>query len=377
MLSVAVQHRLGEFTLDAGFDSEAGLTALFGRSGAGKTTLVNAIAGLIRPTRGRIVLYGEVLTDTERRVFVPAHRRRIGYVFQEGRLFPHLNVRQNLVYGRWFAPRRGAVAGEVDHVINLLGLGALLARRPANLSGGEKQRVAIGRALLARPRLLVMDEPLASLDEARKSEILPYIERLRDDTGTPIVYVSHSIPEVTRLATTMVLVSDGRVVATGPTASVMGRLDLFPLTGRAEAGALLNTRVAEHDLTFGLTTLRAAAGDLRVPRLDLPLGSALRVRIRARDVMIALSPPEGLSALNVLPGTVAELGRGEGPILDLRLDCAGEALIARLTRRSIERLGLAPGKPVYAVIKSIAFDHQAFAGTAPPQPGADADTSHG
>ena len=381
MLTVAVRHRLGDFALDAAFDSETGLTALFGRSGAGKTTLVNAIAGLIRPARGRVALDGETLTDTERHVFVPAHHRRIGYVFQEGRLFPHLNVRQNLLYGRWFAPRghsgRGAGRSEIDHVIDLLGLGALLARRPANLSGGEKQRVAIGRALLARPRLLVMDEPLASLDEARKGEILPYIERLRDDTGIPIVYVSHSIPEVTRLATTMVLLSEGRVVAIGPTAAVMGRLDLFPLTGRAEAGALLNTRVAEHDLSFGLTTLRAAAGNLRVPRLDLPLGAALRVRIRARDVMIALSPPEGLSALNVLPGIVAEIGQGEGPILDLRLDCAGEALIARLTRRSIERLGLTPGKPVYAVIKSIAFDHQAFAGAAPAQPGADADTSHG
>jgi len=377
MLSVAVAHRLGGFTLDAAFDSAGGLTALFGRSGAGKTTLVNAIAGLFRPQHGLVVLDGERLTDTERRIFVPAHRRRIGYVFQEGRLFPHLNVRQNLLYGRWFAPRRDSGSGEVDHVIDLLGLASLLVRRPANLSGGEKQRVAIGRALLARPRLLVMDEPLASLDEARKGEILPYIERLRDGTGIPIVYVSHSIPEVTRLATTMVLMSDGHVVATGPTATVMSRLDLFPLTGRAEAGALLHTRVAEHDLTFGLTTLRAAAGTLRVPRLDLPLGATLRVRIRARDVMIALSPPEGLSALNVLPGIVAELGRGDGPILDLRLDCAGEALIARLTRRSIERLGLAPGKQVYAVIKSIAFDHQAFAGTAPAPPGADADTSHG
>ena len=377
MLSVAVEHRLGDFTLDAAFDSEAGLTALFGRSGAGKTTLVNAVAGLIRPARGHIVLDGKTLTDTKRGVFVPTHRRHIGYVFQEGRLFPHLNVRQNLLYGRWFAPRAGSSASEIDHVVDLLGLRHLLSRRPGNLSGGEKQRVAIGRALLARPRLLVMDEPLASLDEARKGEILPYIERLRDDTGVPIVYVSHSIPEVTRLATTMVLMSEGRVVATGPTAAVMGRLDLFPLTGRAEAGALLNTRVAEHDLTFGLTTLRAAAGDLRVPRLDLPLGATLRVRIRARDVMIALLPPEGLSALNVLPGTVAELGQGDGPILDLRLDCAGEALIARLTRRSIERLGLEPGKPVYAVIKSIAFDHQAFAGATPAQPGADADTQHG
>ena len=157
----------------------------------------------------------------------------------------------------------------------------------------------------------------------------------------------------------------------------MGRLDLFPLTGRAEAGAILATRVAGHDAAFGLTTLRAAAGELRVPHLDLPVGAALRVRIRARDVMIALQPPEGLSALNVLPGTVAEIGRADGPIVEMRLDCAGEALVARLTRRSVETLGLAPGRPVYAVIKSIAFDHHAFAGTAPPSPGADAETRHG
>src|SRR5205085_6864512 len=180
MLSVAVAHRLGDFRLNAAFDSEGGLTALFGRSGAGKTSLVNAIAGLIRPERGRICLDDVVLTDTERGIFVPARRRRIGYVFQEGRLFPHLTVRQNLLYGRWFAPRSGD-PGDIDHVIALLGIGALLHRRPANLSGGEKQRVAIGRALFAHPRLLVMDEPLASLDEARKAEILPYIERLRDE----------------------------------------------------------------------------------------------------------------------------------------------------------------------------------------------------
>src|SRR5688500_4462986 len=172
MLSVAVRHRFGAFQLDAAFDSPGGLTALFGRSGAGKTSLINAIAGLYRPERGRIVVDGEVLTDTERGVFVPARRRRIGYVFQEGRLFPHLTVRQNLLYGRWFAAEK-AGSGEVDHVIALLGIDALLQRRPAHLSGGEKQRVAIGRALLTRPRLLVMDEPLASLDEARKTEILP------------------------------------------------------------------------------------------------------------------------------------------------------------------------------------------------------------
>ena len=373
MLSVSVTHRFGEFLLDAAFDSVGGLTALFGRSGAGKTSLINAIAGLFRPERGHIVLDGEALTDTARGVFVPARRRRIGYVFQEGRLFPHLTVRQNLLYGRWFAPKGGR-AGEVEHVIDLLGIGALLGRHPGNLSGGEKQRVAIGRALLARPRLLVMDEPLAALDEARRTEILPYIERLRDEAGVPIVYVSHAVAEVARLATTLVLMSEGRVAAVGPTASILGRIDLFPLTGRAEAGAILMTRVAGHEPQFGLTVLQTAAGELRVPRLDLPLGAALRVRIRARDVMIALSPPEALSALNVLPGTVAEIGANDGPIVEMRLDCAGEPLVARLTRRSVETLCLAPGRPVYAVIKSIAFDHQAFAGAAPASPGADIET---
>jgi molybdate transport system ATP-binding protein len=380
MLSVAVAHRFGSFVLDAAFDSAGGLTALFGRSGAGKTSLINAIAGLLRPERARIVVDGAVLTDTEHGVFVATRRRRIGYVFQEGRLFPHLTVRQNLLYGRWFAPpmdKGPGAAGEVDQIIDLLGIAGLLQRRPANLSGGEKQRVAIGRALLARPRLLVMDEPLASLDEARKTEILPYIERLRDEAGVPIVYVSHQVAEVARLATTMVVLNEGRVAAIGPTAAIMGRIDLFPLTGRAEAGAILATRVAGHDPAFGLTILRSAAGELRVPHLDLPVGAALRIRIRARDVMIALQPPQGLSALNVLPGTVAEIGRADGPIVEMRLDCAGEALVARLTRRSVETLGLTPGRLVYAVIKSIAFDHHAFAGTAPPSPGADAETRDG
>jgi molybdate transport system ATP-binding protein len=376
MLSVAVTHRLGDFTLDAAFESEGGLTALFGRSGAGKTSLINAIAGLYRPDKGRIAIDDAVLADTTNGTFVPAHKRRIGYVFQEDRLFPHLNVRQNLLYGRWFAPKT-ASGGDFDHIVDLLGIGQLLTRRPANLSGGEKQRVAIGRALLACPRLLVMDEPLASLDEGRRAEIFPYIERLRDEMRVPIVYVSHSIAEVARLATTLVVLSEGRVAAGGPTAQVMSRIDLFPLTGRAEAGAILATRVAAHDEKFGLTVLRAAAGELRVPRLDLPIGAALRIRIRARDVMIALQPPVGLSALNVLPGTVAEIAAGEGPIVQMRLDCAGEPLVARLTRRSVETLGLVPGKPVHAVIKSIAFDHNAFAGALPGAASADAEIAEG
>src|SRR5437870_5220193 len=254
MLSVSLQHRLGDFSLDAAFDSAGGLTALFGRSGAGKTTLINLIAGLLRPDRGHIALDGEVLSDAERGIFVPPSRRRIGYVFQEGRLFPHLSVRQNLLYGSWFGTKFGA-GGDLDQVVDLLGIGALLGRQTTNLSGGEKQRVAIGRALLSRPRLLVMDEPLASLDEARKAEILPHIERLRDEFGVPIVYVSHQVAEVARLATTLVVLSEGRVAATGPTAQILGRIDLFPLTGRAEAGAILSTRVAGHDPAFGLTVL--------------------------------------------------------------------------------------------------------------------------
>jgi len=215
MLEVDIEHRFGSFELDIHFRSGRGLTALFGRSGAGKTSVVNVIAGLVRPERGRVVVEGSVLIDTERRISAPAHRRRVGYVFQEDRLFPHLTVRQNLLFGRWFA-LGPALASRLDDVVDLLGIGALLDRRPGRLSGGERQRVAIGRALLASPRLLLMDEPLASLDARRKDEILPYIERLRDQAGVPIVYVSHAVAEVTRLANTIVLISDGRVRAVGP-----------------------------------------------------------------------------------------------------------------------------------------------------------------
>src|SRR5215467_4454571 len=204
-LAIDIRHRLGSLQLDAKFDTGGGLVALFGRSGSGKTSIVNIIAGLIRPDHGCVVNDDVVLVDTARGIFVPRHRRRIGYVFQEGRLFPHLTVRQNLLYGRWFAPRAAGRGDDLERVVDLLGIGSLLERRPGRLSGGEKQRVAIGRALLADPRLLLMDEPLASLDEARKGEILPYIERLRDESRIPIVYVSHAIAEVTRLATTIVV----------------------------------------------------------------------------------------------------------------------------------------------------------------------------
>ncbi|HVY41405.1 MAG TPA: molybdenum ABC transporter ATP-binding protein [Hyphomicrobiaceae bacterium] len=371
-LAVDIKHRLGDFLLDARFETGSGLVALFGRSGSGKTSLTNVIAGLIRPDAGSVIVEGAVLVDAGRGIFVPRHKRRVGYVFQEGRLFPHLTVRQNLLYGRWFASKTGS-RGEFDRVVDLLGIGSILERRPGRLSGGEKQRVAIGRALLANPRLLLMDEPLASLDEARKAEILPYIERLRDQSRVPIVYVSHSITEVLRLASTIVLMSGGKVAAVGPTAQIMQRIDLFPLTGRTDAGAVIEAVVERHDERFGLTELRSPAGVWKLPRLDASVGTQLRLRVRARDIMLARSAPADLSALNIVPGVIVEMVAGEGGIVDVRLDCGGDALIARLTRYSVERMGLATGAFVHALVKSVALDRGA-GGTVQASPGADADT---
>ncbi len=355
-LEIDIAHDYAGFALQAQFTCAPGLTALFGRSGAGKTTLVNAIAGLLTPKRARISINGRVLSDTQAGINVPPHRRRIGYVFQDARLFPHLTVRNNLLFGRFFARRSDTI--DFDHIVDLLGIAPLLQRRPATLSGGERQRVALGRALLARPELLLMDEPLAALDGARKEEILPYLERLRDELRLPIVYVSHAIPEVTRLADTVVLLSEGRVQAVGSVEDLTARLDLFPLTGRYEAGAVLNATLIRHDEAWGLSVLQTRAGEFFVPGLESrAIGTSLRIRIRARDVTLALSPPPDTSALNILHGMVAELKpSGDGPQIEVRLDCHGDTVLARITRLSADRLGLVPGKPVYAMIKTVALD---------------------
>jgi len=357
-LSVDIQHRLGAFTLDTRFTAAGRVTALFGRSGAGKTSLVNVIAGLIRPEHGRVVVDDETLLDSERGIFVPKHRRRIGYVFQEGRLFPHLTVRQNLRYGAWFAPREARYV-EYDRVVETMGLAHLLDRKPDKLSGGERQRVAIGRALLASPRLLLMDEPLAQLDATRRHEILTFIERLREAFAVPIVYVSHAMDEVIRLADTLVLIDSGKVAATGPVEELLSRLDLRPLTGRYEAGAVIAARVASTDDAFGLTHLEFPGGTLRVSRLDGQPGTPVRVRIRARDVSLALSRPSDISVLNIFEGTVTEIATDAedptGAQLDVRLDI-GVPLWARITRRSAHDLGIAPGRRVHALVKSVAID---------------------
>lgn len=349
-LSVSLRHRLGAFALDASFAAPDGITALFGRSGSGKTTIVNAVAGLLRPDAGRIVVGDTVLFDRAAGVDVPPHRRRIGYVFQDARLFPHLNVRQNLLYGRRFA---GADGPAPERVCDLLGIGHLLSRRPGALSGGERQRVALGRAILSNPRILLMDEPLAALDSARKAEIVPYLERLRDETRLPILYVSHSAAEIARLATTVVLIEDGSVTASGPAAQVLADPGSIPAIGLRETGAIITARLEGHD-GDGLSRLATAAGPLWLPQVAAAPGAVLRLRILAQDVMLALTRPEGISALNILEATVADLRRGDGPGAMVRLAIGDETLLARITARSARALDLRPGLQLFAVLKAVA-----------------------
>jgi molybdate transport system ATP-binding protein len=354
-LSVAVKHDLGAFRLDATFTCGGGVTALFGPSGAGKTTVVNAIAGLTRPDAGRITLDNEVLFDAEQGIHVPARERRFGYVFQDGRLFPHLTVRRNLTYSRWFRLGRQAQV-DFDHIVALLGLGDLLERRPANLSGGERQRVAIGRALLARPRLLLLDEPLASLDAHRRNEILQYLELMRDDVRIPVIYVSHSVEEVVRLAGTVVLLASGGVVAAGGVEDVMGRPDLRAAGGTFEGGTVIDARVVRQDIEYDLATVAFDGGTLTVTNLDALPGEAVRVRIRARDVSIALDPPTRISVQNVLRGRVADLSPARGGIVDVSIAVGAVSLRSRITMRAVEQLALAPGLGVYALIKAVSLD---------------------
>ena len=360
-LAVALQHQLGEFRLDVSFDCGAGVTALFGQSGAGKTTVVNAIAGLVRPHKGRIALDGEPLFDSGHGIHVPARERRFGYVFQEGRLFPHLTVRQNLVYSRLFGGGRVAPE-ELGHIVELLGLGDLLERRPARLSGGEKQRVAIGRALLARPRMLLLDEPLASLDAPRREEILRYLELLRDEVEVPIVYVSHAVEEVVRLADSVVLMSAGRVVAAGEVEEIMGRPDLRTAGGIFEGGTVIDARVTRQDVEDDLATLAFDGGNLKVTNLDALIGEPVRVRIRARDVSIALDRPSRISIQNVLPGTIAAIGTERGGVVDVTIGVGSVKLRSRITKRAVEQLELAPGLEVYALIKAVSLDRHGPSG---------------
>lgn len=361
-LIVNVKKTLGAFNLDAAFSTGGGLTALFGPSGAGKTTLAHMVAGLVTPHEGQIAIKGQLLFDSRTATNLAVHRRNIGYIFQDARLFPHLTVRQNLNFSRLFG-RGERNPASFDHIVDLLGIKGLLDRRPGTLSGGEKQRVAIGRALLSNPSLLIMDEPLASLDLARRAEILPYIERLRDESRIPIIYVSHAIEEVIRLADTMVLMESGRVRAAGPVDDILNRLDLTDLTGNPETGnpemgSVVDAIVMAQDKQYSLTILQVAGSDIIVPRLDMNLQTKVRLRVRARDVAIALERPTGLSIRNILAATIVEMNKPRGPFIELKLDIGGAFLISRITHLAAVDMRLEVGAKVFALIKSVAIDRR-------------------
>ena len=348
MLDLSLHKRQGTFTLDLAFTVEGSeITALFGRSGSGKSTVVRLLAGLDRPDRGHIRLDGKEIGA------LPAHERRIGLVFQDSRLLPHYGVRGNLLYGLKRTPQAERFIA-FDEVVEILGLSALLDRRVGALSGGEKQRVAIGRALLASPKLLLMDEPLASLDGARKAELLDYIVRLAGHFRLPILYVSHAPEEILRVAARMVLIESGSKRAEGPVEDVMSRADFAAAAGSRTLVTVLKAVIETHDGERGTTRLAWDGRHIEVPRLDLTPGSAVRARIPADHVILALTPVEGVSVRNQVPGTILSLNPA-GPLVDVAID-VGVPLHAELTPDACRELGLAPGKPVTVLIKSAAID---------------------
>jgi molybdate transport system ATP-binding protein len=357
---IEVQARLdrGAFRLDCAFQSQADALALFGRSGSGKSTVLALIAGLLRPDSGRIVVDGHTLVDTARRVFEPPHRRRVGVVFQDAHLFPHLSVRANLDYGRRFAT---AAAPPVDRdaVIAMLGIEHLLERRPAGLSGGERQRIAIGRALLAAPRLLLLDEPLSSLDFERRREIMPYVERLRDTLRWPMIYVSHAVDEVARIAREVVVLEDGHVLATGAPGDVLAPPGA---TGGFGAVSVIEARILGHDADYGLTTLEHPAGRISVPGWVGEPGASHRVLVRATDVSLAVQRPRDVSLRTVLVGTIRRIDTDASPTARVEIALRGEGrLVALVTRRAVDDLALDAGDEVFAMLKATALDERALA----------------
>ena len=355
--AIALRLRLPRtgFALDVDLALPAsGITAISGPSGSGKTTLLRCAAGLERAPEARVVVDGEVWQDTAQGLFRPTWQRPLGYVFQEASLFDHLDVRGNLAFGQRRA-RRAQPSVDLDALVALLGIAGLLDRRPHQLSGGERQRVAIARALATQPRILLLDEPLAALDFARRQEILPWLERLRDELRIPMLYVTHSGDELARLADHLVLLDQGRVRATGPLAQTLARIDLPAIPGE-EAGALLHATIVERDARWQLAQVRFDGGALWIADAGLAVGHAVRVRVLARDVSLALAPPERSSIQNVLPCTVRAIAAGAHPSQALvQLACGGSLLLARITARAVDTLGLREGSPVWAQVKSAAL----------------------
>jgi molybdate transport system ATP-binding protein len=348
--------RPGGFTLDVDLQLPGrGVTALFGPSGCGKTTCLRAIAGLARAQPGRVVVNGEVWQDDALRIWRPTHERALGYVFQEASLFEHLSVRGNIDYGRKRTPRERQHTVALDQAVDLLGIAHLMDRKPHALSGGERQRVAMARALATGPRVLLMDEPLAALDAQRKAEVLPYLERLHQALDIPVLYVSHAIDEVARLAAHMVLMQDGRVLASGRTEDMLVRLDL-PLAHGDAAASVVEGTVLRHDAHDHITTVQFAGGQLLLASATArPAGAPVRLRIQARDVSLTLAEQVDTSILNILPATVVQVSEDSPGQCMVALDAGPTRLLARVTQRSAQALALAPGQRVYAQVKGVAI----------------------
>ncbi|MGA7539497.1 MAG: molybdenum ABC transporter ATP-binding protein [Steroidobacteraceae bacterium] len=373
MLRVSVLKRREAFTLSAQLEAPTpGVVALFGRSGCGKTTLVNIISGLLRPDEGRVELDGQVLTDTRERIAVPVERRRIGYVFQDARLFPHLGVLANLRYGERRAPQQARTIG-LEEVLALLGLEPLLERRTHQLSGGERQRVALGRALLSQPRLLLLDEPLAALDAARREEVLPYLETLRDRLSIPMVFVSHQLEEILRLATYVALMEAGQIVASGTLGQISLRPEFRAIVGPEGVGAVLDGRVTQVDAERGMADVELGGGTLHVSVAGARLGAAMRIQLLARDIILATEPPRGLSVRNALQGSITELADDVGQAVLVKIDIgAGAAVLSRVTRSARDDLGLRPGMAVWVLVKAVSARGHTYPAGAPrlaPRPG--------
>ncbi len=354
---MSLAHDFGAFALDVRFSIQRpGVTALFGPSGAGKTSIINAIAGTFRPQQGRIVIAGRPVFDSAQSLWLSPRARRTGYVFQDARLFPHMTVRDNLLFG-WRRARHPADPGEIARIVKLLGLESLQQRLPRTLSGGEKSRVGLGRALLSTPDILLLDEPLAALDAERRQEILPYLERLRDEARLPMLYVSHALDEVARLAHQIVVLRNGRVTRQGSVFDVLSDLELPQFAGSAPLGAVIEAKIGARR-GDGLSALDFDGGTLLVQELNRPQGTVLRVRIRAEEIMLALEEPRTISANNVLLMHVLGVRKNSAAHADVQLELGRTRLVARITRASLERLQLAAGKPVFAIIKSVTVDTQ-------------------
>jgi molybdate transport system ATP-binding protein len=361
MLHIEVRKQRGDFALDVAIDvATPGTIALFGRSGCGKTTLVSSIAGLLQADSARVVINNVVLEDTGARIRLPVEKRRIGYVFQDSRLFPHLRVDRNLHYGERRAPSEARFI-DFHHVVGLLGLEKLLERRPHQLSGGERQRVALGRALLCQPRLLLLDEPLAALDAPRREEVLPYLERLRDELAIPMVYVSHRFDEILRLATHVVVMDQGKVAVQGSLETISRHPALSAIVGDEAMGSVLSGRIESSDPTTGLAAVKVGEGILHATLSNARPGAHVRVQLLARDIILATQPVDGLSVRNKIAGTIVRIVAEDRDTDLVEVEIGRDAIVvARLTRAASTTLGLRADMRIWVLVKSVSIRGHAF-----------------